>query len=670
MKKKQRHNRKPNRKPKKAFSSNARGDKTKRRLPILIGTMQITKRGFGFLIPEDGSDDVFISERNLMGAMNGDIVEIGVFPDSRRSQSKEGIVNKIITRKTQEISGTFEKNRHFGFVVSDNRKNSQEVLIHKRNFNGARRGDKVVVSIIKYPDRKNGAEGKVTEIISRSGETGGDIRSLIRGSGITIAFPPKALSEANKISEVVDSAEIQGRRDLRDKNIFTIDGPDSKDFDDAVSIQKLENDNVLLGVHIADVTHYVKEDSPLDKEAISRGNSIYLPDMVIPMLPQALSNGICSLNERVDRLTLSIDIEIDHNGIVVNHEIYESVINSRHRLVYDDISDILENDDEFQKRRYKDILPDLLLMDETAKLLNKKRSEQGSIDFDLDESIIHLNEDGIPLDIEIADRRTANKLIEEFMLLANETVAKEFAEKKLPFVYRVHEKPDPEKMSEFKKFISGFKIKIKGNPNSVSPKELNEVLKKVEDTPEEKVITTVMLRTMQKAVYDTECLGHYGLAFKYYTHFTSPIRRYPDLMIHRIIKESIHEKIDNRRKRKLAEKAEYVAKHSSETEKQAVELEREVEKMKKAEYMSYHIGEEYYAVVSGVTSFGMFAELGNTVEGLIRMDDLTDDYYEFIPEKYELRGEHSGKTYTLGDKIEIRVKAVSTENREIDFELL
>lgn len=668
--KKQKRKQKHNRKPKKFSHNKGKPNKIARRLPSLIGSMQITKRGFGFVIPEDGSDDVFVSERNLLGAMNGDTVEVNIYPDSRRTQSREGIVNKIITRKTKEITGTFEHNRHFGFVVSDSRKNNDEILIHKRNFNGARRGDKVVVSIIKYPDRKNGAEGKVTEIISRSGETGGDIRSLIRGSGITIAFPPKALSEANNIEEKVSPDELEGRRDLRDKTIFTIDGADSKDFDDAVSIEKLENGNVLLGVHIADVTHYVKEDTPLDKEAITRGNSIYLPDMVIPMLPPALSNGICSLNERVDRLTLSIDIEINSNGDIVNHVIYESIINSKHRLVYDDISDILENDDDFQKRRYKDILPDLLLMDETAKLLNKRRSEKGSIDFDLDESIIHLNEDGIPLDIEIADRRVANRLIEEFMLLANETVAEEFAIKKLPFVYRVHEKPDPEKMAEFKKFISGFGVKIKGNPNAVSPKELSEVLKKIEDTPEEKVISTIMLRTMQKAVYDTECQGHYGLAFKYYCHFTSPIRRYPDLMIHRIIKESLHSKMDNRRKKKLAEKTDYVAKHCSQTEKQAVELEREVEKMKKAEYMTYHIGEEYYAVVSGVTSFGMFAELGNTVEGLIRMDDLTDDYYEYIPERYELKGEHSGRTFTLGDKIEIRVKAVNTENREIDFELI
>ncbi len=639
-----------------------------RKLPTIIGKMQKTKKGFGFVLPEEGGDDIYISERNMNGAMNGDVVEVGIYPDSRRSQNREGIVNKVIERRTSEIVGTFDRNKHFGFVVSDDRKSREEILIHKKHFNGARRGDKVLVNIIRYPDKREGAEGKVNEIISRSGETGGDIRSLIRGSGITIAFPNKALSEANKIENKVEPSEEAGRRDLRGKKIFTIDGADSKDFDDAVSIEKMENGNFLLGVHIADVTHYVKEDSSLDKEALSRGNSIYLPDMVIPMLPQNLSNGICSLNEKVDRLTLSVDIEVDNNGVVVNHDIYESIIRSCHRLVYDDISDILENDDKFQKKRYKDILDDLLLMDELAKLLNKVRTERGSIDFDLDEAVIQLNDDGIPVDIAVADRRTANKLIEEFMLLTNETVAKEFNIKKLPFVYRVHEKPDVEKMAEFKQFISGFGIKLKGNPSGASPKELNEILEKIHDTPEEKVISTIMLRAMQKAGYNTECLGHFGLALKYYCHFTSPIRRYADLIIHRIIKESLNGKIMPKRKKVLKEKTEYAAKHTSETEKLAVGLEREVEKMKKAEYMAYHVGEEFDAVISGVTSFGLFAELENTVEGLIRMDDLGDDYYEYIPDKYELKGRRTKKTYTLGSKIKIRVKAVDTENREIDFE--
>lgn len=662
-------NKKRTRKQKKKFGK--RNTKIReKKLPTLTGSVQKTKRGFGFLIPDDKSDDIFISERNMRGAMNGDIVQVGVYPDSRRTQSREGLINKIIERKTKEIVGTFERNKHFGYVVSDDRKNKEEVLIPKKHFKGARRGDKVLVAITKYPDRREGAEGKVTEIISRYGETGGDIRSLIRGSGITVAFPPKVLSESNQISESVETSEIINRRDLRDKNIFTIDGADSKDFDDAVSVELLKNGNVLLGVHIADVTHYVREDSHLDKEALNRGNSIYLPDTVIPMLPPNLSNGICSLNEKVDRLTLSVNMEIDNNGVVVNHEIYESVINSKHRLVYDDVSDILEDDDEFQKRRYNDILDDLLLMDKTAKKLNQKRGERGSIDFDLDESVIHLDDDGIPVDIGIADRRTANKLIEEFMLLANETVAKEYAIKKIPFVYRVHEKPDSEKMAEFKQFISGFGIKLKSNPSGVNPKELNEILKKIEGTPEEKVISTVMLRAMQKAGYDTDCQGHFGLALKYYCHFTSPIRRYPDLIIHRIIKETIRHKLTPKRKRQLTEKTAFAAKHSSETEKQAVELEREVEKMKKAEYMSYNIGKEYEAVISGVTSFGIFAELENTVEGLIRMDDLSDDYYDYISEAYCLKGKRTGKAYTLGDRIKIRVKGVNVENREVDFEPL
>lgn len=661
------NNKRSYRKPKKKYSGR-KSSSISRSLPTVTGKMQKTKRGFGFVVPENGGDDIYVSERNMKGAMNADIVEACIYPDSRRTQNREGIVNKIIERHTSEIVGTFERNKHFGMVVSDDRKGRDEVLISRKHFNGARRGDKVLVHITKYPDKREGAEGKVTEIISRSGESGGDIRSLIRGSGITIAFPTKVLGEANRIEDTVSPSEAEGRRDLRHKKIFTIDGADSKDFDDAVSIEKLENGNFLLGVHIADVTYYVKEDSPLDKEALNRGNSIYLPDMVIPMLPHNLSNGICSLNEKVDRLTLSVDIEVDSNGDLVNSNIYESIIRSCHRLVYDDISDILEDRDEFQMKRYKDIIDDLFMMDELAKLLNRKRSERGSIDFDLDEAVIQLNDDGIPVDIAVADRRTANKLIEEFMLLTNETVAREYNIKKLPFVYRIHEKPDSEKMAEFKQFISGMGIKLKSNPAGVSPKELNEILLKIQDEPEEKVISTIMLRAMQKAGYSTECLGHFGLALKYYCHFTSPIRRYPDLIIHRIIKESLHGKIMPRRKRILAEKTEFASKHSSETEKLAIELEREVEKMKKAEYMAYHVGEEFDAVISGITSFGIFAELENTVEGLIRMDDLDDDYYEHIPEKYELKGRRTGKTYTLGSKIKIRVRAVNTENREIDFE--
>jgi ribonuclease R len=661
---------KTNRKPKRKFSSR-KSKSPSRNLTSVVGKMQKTKRGFGFVIPEkEGEEDIFVSERNMNGVMNGDIVEVGVYPDSRRTQKREGLVNKIIKRNTTEIVGTFERNKHFGFVVSDERKNKEEIFIHKKYFNGARRGDKVLVSITRYPDNREGAEGKVSEIISRSGESGGDIRSLIRGSGVTIAFPTRVLTEAERINDTVDKSELKGRRDLRDKKIFTIDGAESKDFDDAVSIEKLTNGNYLLGVHIADVSHYVKEDSQLDKEGLKRGNSIYLPNMVIPMLPEKLSNGICSLNENVDRLTLSVDIEIDENGVIVKNEIYESVIKSCHRLIYDDVSDILENKDKFQMKRYKDILAEFILMDELARLLNKNRKERGSIDFDLDEAVIKLDENGIPVDIAIAGRRTANKLIEEFMLLANETVAKEYFNKKLPFVYRVHEKPNAEKMSEFKQFISGFGIKLKGNVSGIKPKELNEILNKIHGSPEEKVISTVMLRAMQKAGYNTECLGHFGLALKYYCHFTSPIRRYPDLIIHRIIKESLNGEMSSRRKKTLQEKTQFAARHSSETEKLAVELEREVEKMKKAQYMSYHVGEEFDAVISGVTSFGLFAELDNTVEGLIRMDDLIDDYYEYIPEKYELKGRRHGRSYVLGDKIRVKVKSVDVENQEIDFNII
>jgi len=633
------------------------------------GVMQKHKRGFGFVITEsDGDDDIFISQKSMNGAMDGDTVEVAFLPGHMRGSNREGEVKNITARACREVVGTFQKSKRFGFVVPDNKKMNEDVFIEKRNFGKAQKGDKVVAEIIKYPDSSNSAEGRITQVISRYGQPGGDIKALVRAFGLIPEFPVRAGEEAESVFAAGISADdIRGRRDLRGKSIMTVDGADSKDFDDAVSVEKMENGNWLLGVHIADVSHYVIEDSRLDREALKRGNSVYLLDQVIPMLPVELSNGICSLNPDEDRLTLSCDMEIDSLGQVVDHEIYESVIRSGHRMVYTDVSDIIENDDRELKNRYSDILDELYLMNDLAKLLASRRRSRGSLDFDLDESLITLDKMGVPTDIRAAERRTANGMIEEFMLLANETVAEHFFWKEAPFVYRVHEKPDKDKMKEFLTFLRGIGIAVNSDASGINPKTLCGILEKVKGKTYEDAVNTVMLRSMQKAVYDTECRGHFGLALKYYCHFTSPIRRYSDLIVHRIIKTYLHDGADAKTVKNFRKKTKEAAQTASATERNALELEREVEKMKKAEYMTYHVGEQYEGIVSGVTSFGIYAALENTVEGMIRLDELEDDYYDFEPLKYRVIGRRTHKTYSLGDKVNIRVKSVSVEDREIDF---
>lgn len=630
-----------------------------------VGVLKKTTRGYGFVVIENQEKDTFVAFRNMNGAMNGDTVEISIYPDSRTESGFEGRVDRVIDRAVKSIVGTFERNKYFGFVMPDDKLLNEEILINKKHFNRAKRGDKVLVEITKYPDKSNAAEGKIKEIISVSGEQGGDAKAIIRSFGIQPDFPQKVLTDAEKLNEKFKIPE--GRRDLRNKKIFTIDGADSKDFDDAVQIEKLPNGNYVLGVHIADVTHYVTENSPLDKEALNRGTSIYLPHLVIPMLPNALSNGICSLKEAEDRLTLSVNMEIDKDGNVVGHEIYESIICSSHRLIYDDVSDLLENNDEKQREALSDIAEDLFLMKELAAILREKKEERGSIDFDLDEAKIIISKDGETIEISATERRTANKLIEEFMLLTNETIAKQFVLNSIPFVYRVHERPSTEKISELKTFLNGFELSLSGDPETVKPLAYSNLLKSIKGTPEENIISTIALRSMSKAIYSPECLGHFGLALKNYCHFTSPIRRYPDLIIHRIIKESIKGKIAPKRFKELRGKVEYAAKQSSETEERAIKLEREIEKLMKAEYMNSKIGERFPGIISGMTSYGVFVSLQNTVEGLIRMRNFTDDYYEYNPETYSITGRHKGKKYSLGDKIDIIVENVNLENREIDF---
>ncbi|MBC6680308.1 ribonuclease R [Zhenpiania hominis] len=644
--------------------------KKKKKRPEIAGTLSKHKRGFGFVRTEDGESDIYISARSIHGAMDGDRVLVDLIPQALWGSSREGIIIKILQRNTVEVAGTFEKSKKFGFVIPDGKKGGEDIFVRKKDFSGAQRGDKVLVRITKYPDKENSAEGKIVEIISRNGQAGGDIKALARSYGLRETFPSRANAEAKAVSrEGIHSRDLEGRRDLRDKTIITIDGADSKDFDDAVSVEMLPGGNYLLGVHIADVSHYVAEDGYLDREALKRGNSVYLIDQVIPMLPKSLSNGICSLNPDEDRLTLSVDMEVTPQGEVVSHDIYESVIHSKERMVYSEVSDMLEKKDDSLVKKYRDIFEDLLIMNKLAGILREKREARGSLDFDFDEAYIRLDSSGAAVSVDIAERRTANKLIEEFMLLANQTVAEHFFWMEVPFIYRVHEAPTLRKMEEFRTFLRGFGLSVKGTAGSVHPRTLNEILKSVEGKSYENVVNTVMLRSMQKAYYGTECDGHFGLALNYYCHFTSPIRRYPDLFIHRVIKACLHGTLDADSMEHFRKKAQEAADTASATERTAIELEREVEKMKKAEYMADRIGARYDGIISGVTGFGIYVQLENTVEGMIRLDTLLDDYYIHEPEKYRLIGERTGRVYGLGQSVRIQVDSVDIENREINFRI-
>lgn len=643
----------------------------KKRRNYIIGRLQTHKKGFGFVVPEEVTDlnhiniaDIYIAAESLHGAMNGDKVEVDLIPEYLWGNSPEGIIVNVLDRNFTEVVGTFDKSKKFGFVIPDDRKLRDDIFIPKKYTSGAKNGDKVVAEIIKYPEGRHKAEGRITEIIAKKGESGADILALIRQNNLFKTFPSRAAAEAKTVNkQAITAEEIAKRRDLRDLFTVTIDGADSKDFDDAVSVSKLANGHFKLGVHIADVCHYVKENGPLDKEALKRGNSVYLINQVVPMLPEELSNGICSLNPGEDRLTLTCEMQIDETGKVVDHDIYESVIYSHKRLVYDDVSDIIESGNITDENKY------LFEMAELANILRKKKDHRGSLDFNIDEAHIVLDKKGVPIYIGAADRRVANRMIEEFMLLANETVAEHFFWMNVPFVYRVHEKPSLEKMEELKAFLAGLGVALNGNLADIHPSKLSKILDEIKDKSYEGVVNSLMLRSMQKATYETECKGHFGLALKYYCHFTSPIRRYPDLMIHRIIKKIINGKFGDSDVKRYLKKSEEISEQASKTEREAIELEREVEKMKMAEYMSNHVGEEYEGIISGVTNFGIYVELPNCVEGMIKLEFINDDYYEFEPTKYRVRGQRTNKIYALGDKIKVKVHSVYMHEREINFVL-
>ena len=639
------------------------------KMNLIVGKLEGNEKGFAFLIPEDRTrPDIFIPAEETNGAIHGDKVVVRIVSKGVIGKKDEGEVIRILERANETIVGTYENSKNFGFVIPDDSRIAYDIFIPKENINEAKTNQKVVVEITRWPEKRRNPEGKIIDILGFVGEKGTDILSIIKQYKLPEEFPNKVISQVQEIEQSVSKEELEKRVDLRDLNTFTIDGIDAKDLDDAVSIETVDG-NYRLGVHIADVSHYVKERSSLDKEAYSRGNSVYLIDRVIPMLPKELSNGICSLNPNVDRLTLSVFMKIDKSGTVIDHEIVEGVISSKARLVYDDVSDLLENKDEDALEKLKDVAEDLKLMEELCHILYDKRERRGSIDFDFPEARIILDENGIPIDIVKEDRRIANRMIEEFMLVCNETIAEHMYWAEMPFLYRIHEEPDIEKINSFNKFIHNFGYIIKGT-QEVHPKELQLLTKEVKGKKEEVLINTLLLRSLKKARYSSEQDIHFGLGTKYYSHFTAPIRRYPDLQIHRIIKSYINNKLNFNEQAKLDAILPNVAEHTSITERTAEEAERAVDDLKIAEYMSKKIGEIYEGMISSLTHFGMFVQLENTVEGLVHFSNMIDDYYEFDEEKYYIIGEHSKKIYRIGDIVKIKVTSADLVKRTIDFMLV
>lgn len=641
------------------------------RMNIILGKLQTTQKGFGFVIPQNVvSDDIFIPVVELNGGMNGDLVFAKVTGSSDLGRKKEGTIIKIIKHANEKIVGTFESNEGFGFVVPDDKKLSMDIYVARADFNGAKSGHKVVVKITKWPEGRRNPEGLVSEVLGFMDEKGVDVLSVIKKFQLPEAFPKKVLKQAESIPTEVADESLKGRRDLRDLQIVTIDGSDAKDLDDAVNVTKLPNGNYLLGVHIADVTHYVEEGSKLDKEALERGTSVYLIDRVIPMLPPALSNGICSLNPQVNRLTLSCEMEINGRGQVVKHTIFESVIKTVERMTYTDVSDLLESVEREELSKYDYLLPVFKDMEALCHILKGRRTERGAIDFDFPEPQITLDETGKPIEIKNRERRIANRIIEEFMLLANETVAEHVFWLEYPFVYRVHEEPDPERIANFNKFLNNFSLRIKGTEEDLHPKAIQQLLLDVAGHKEEPIVSKLMLRTLKQARYSPENAGHFGLAAKYYCHFTSPIRRYPDLQIHRILKEMIHGQLTEKRLAALVAIVDYAARQSSDRERVAEQAERETDDMKKCEYMLQFIGQKFEGIISSVTSFGIFTALENTIEGLTRVGAMEDDYYIYDEEHLCFIGERTRKKYAIGDSVELLVDKVNVGFREIDFKLL
>ena len=644
----------------------AKGKYSKAEGKYLTGIFTAHQRGFGFVTVPGEDEDIFIPEAQVNGAMHLDTVQVAVTKGASSEKRREGSVVKILKRGMEQLVCYYEESKNYGFAVPDNPRFTQDIFIPKEHSMGAVRGHKVVVQITEYGKNGRKPEGKVVEILGHVNDPGTDIMSIVRGYDLPMEFPAKVLKQAERVPDEVSEADMAGRMDLRDWQTVTIDGEDAKDLDDAITLTK-ENGKYTLGVHIADVTNYVQEHSALDVEALNRGTSVYLVDRVIPMLPHKLSNGICSLNAGENRLALSCIMTIDEKGNVVDHTIAETVIKVDRRMSYNSVKKILEDKDEAERAKYEELIPMFELMQELAGILRKKRMSRGSIDFDFPETKIILNEQGKPVDIKPYDRNVATKIIEDFMLIANETVAQDYFWQELPFVYRTHDNPDGEKIKKLATFINNFGYSIHIGQDEVHPKELQKLLIKIEGTPEEALISRLTLRSMKQAKYTTVSTGHFGLATNYYCHFTSPIRRYPDLQIHRIIKDNLRGRMDAKKIAHYEKILDDVASHSSKTERRAEEAERETDKLKKVEYMSERIGECFEGVISGVTEWGFYVELPNTIEGLVHVTSLKDDYYHYDERSYELIGETTNHRYKLGQKVKVMVEATDKLLRTIDF---
>lgn len=637
------------------------------KMGLVAGRFQLTSKGFGFVIPDNKGDrpDVFIPPRALNGAMNNDRVLARIDNDTH-GKKPEGEILRIIVHANNKVVGVFHQSGEFAFVTPDDKRIGQDVYVMKRHFNNAKDGQKVVVEITEWPQNNRKAEGKVTEVLGNLGDVGLEILSIIKQNDLPLTFPEEVLDASYKVPKTIKKSELNGRRDLRDRSVVTVDGEDAKDLDDAVYVEKLNSDEYLLGVYIADVSYYVTENSVLDREARARGTSVYLVDRVLPMLPERLSNGICSLNAGEDRLSMACEMHINGEGKVLNYEIFPAVINVRHRLSYNIVRAMLAGDAELCAK-YKDILPMVGKMDELREILHKKRAKRGAVDFDLPEQKVILDEKLHPIEIVQRIHGNAESIIEEFMLAANETVAQHMFNQHWPFIYRVHDIPAEEKMQDFAKLLANFNIKFKVHEET-KPKDIQQAVEAIAGTPEERLITTVALRSMKQAVYQTENIGHFGLAAKYYTHFTSPIRRYPDLIVHRLLHRWLQApKLPANEVEPLGDKLDMIAEHSSIRERAAADAERATVELKKCEYMADYIGEEFDGTISGVTAFGMFVELENGVEGLVHISSLMDDYYDYYEERYALVGTHSGNVYRLGDKVRIEVLQVNISDVSIDF---
>ena len=638
---------------------------------LVEGIYKKNSKGFGFVKVENEENEIYIAGKNCLNALNEDAVLVKIIQKEGNGKKAEGKIIKILKHEKNTVVGIFQKSKEFGFVVPDNKNFGTDIYISKKNWGKARDNHKVLVKIIKYPKKGKNAEGKVIEVIGNVNEAGVDMLSLIKEYNLPSKFPKTVVEEAKKCGNKIDKKDIPNRVDLRDKTIFTIDGEDAKDLDDAVRVEKLENGNYKLDVHIADVSYYVKDGSLLDQEALIRGTSIYMLGRVIPMLPRELSNGICSLNAGEDRYTLSCTMEINKKGKVVSSKVYKAIINVTERMTYKDVQKILDNSDKKVTKKYEKYINDFKLMEELAIILKNRRMLNGCLNLDIPESKIELDKNGRAINIYKYETSFANEIIEQFMLTANETIAEKFYWLKAPFIYRVHENPDLEKVQELNKFLVNFGLKIKVSNENIYPKEFSKILDKVKGKQEEKVVSNLILRTLKVARYEAENKGHFGIASKYYCHFTSPIRRYPDLFIHRVISKYLEKNYDITEKfiNEYTVKSENDAKQSSEREKIATKVERESQDLKKAEYMEGKLGQVYKGIISSITQFGVFVELENTVEGLIRFENLGNEYFIYDEEKKQLIGEKTNKIYKIGDKVKIKVISASKVLRQIDFAL-